>query len=59
MHRKQASDFDQELLDLYDSYAHNKIDRRAFMDKASKFAVGGVTAAALLNMLSPRYALAK
>jgi carboxymethylenebutenolidase len=58
MHRKQASDFDQELLDLYDAYAHNQIDRRQFMDRASKFAVGGVTVAALLDMLSPRYALA-
>jgi carboxymethylenebutenolidase len=59
MHRKQASDFDQNLLDLYDAYAHNKIDRREFLDKAAKYAVGGVTAAALLDMLSPKYALAK
>ena len=58
MDRHQASDFDQELLDLYDSYAHNGIDRREFFDRASKFAVGGLGAAALLETLSPKYALA-
>lgn len=58
MDRQQASDFDQELLDLYDSYAHNGIDRREFFDRASKFAVGGLGAAALLETLSPKYALA-
>lgn len=50
--------FDQELLYLYDYYAHGHIDRRTFLDRAAKFAVGGLTAAALLEMLSPRYALA-
>ncbi len=59
MDRKTASDFDQELLDLYDSYAHGRIDRREFLAKASRFAVGGITAAALLETLSPKYALAK
>ncbi len=59
MERKTAGDFDQELLDLYDQYAHSGMGRRAFIEKASKFAVGGVTAAALLDMLSPRYALAR
>ncbi len=59
MERKNAGDFDQELLDLYDQYAHSGMGRRAFMEKASKYAVGGVTAAALLDMLSPRYALAR
>ncbi len=59
MDRKKASDFDQELLDLYDSYAHGRIERREFLAKASKFAVGGITAAVLLDTLSPKYALAK
>jgi carboxymethylenebutenolidase len=57
--RKSASDFDQELLNLYDKLAHGLIERREFLDRAAKFAVGGVTAAALLNSLSPKYALAK
>ena len=59
MERKQASDFDQELLNLFDEYVHGIIERREFLDKAAKFAVGGLTAAALLDMLSPDYALAK
>ena len=59
MNRMTAKDFDQELLDLYDFYAHGKITKREFLDKAGKFAVGGVTAAALLTMLSPDYALAE
>jgi len=59
MNRMTAKDFDQELLDLYDFYAHGKITKREFLDKAGKFAVGGVTATALLTMLSPDYALAE
>ncbi len=59
MNRKQASDFDQELLDLYDDYAHNRITRRDFLDRAAKFATGGMTAAALLASLSPEYAWAQ
>lgn len=58
MERRTAKDFDQELLDLYDYYVHGQIDRRAFLDRAAKFAVGGLTAAALLEMLSPQYVLA-
>jgi carboxymethylenebutenolidase len=57
--RPRASAFDQELLDLFDGYVHGAIDRREFLDKAAKFAVGGITAAALLDMLSPRYAWAQ
>lgn len=56
--RKTAADFDQELLDLYDYYVHGRLDRREFLDQAKKFAVGGITAAALLGMLNPQYALA-
>jgi len=59
MVRMTAKDFDQELLDLYDYYAHGKITKREFLDRAGKFALGGVTAAALLTMLSPQYALAQ
>ena len=50
-----AHDFDQELLILFDAYVHGGIDRRAFLDKAAKFAVGGVTAAMLLEQLSPKF----
>lgn len=57
--RMTAADFDQDLLDLYDFYAHGRITKREFLDKAGKFAVGGVTALALLNMLSPNYAMAE
>ncbi|MGJ8610630.1 MAG: YghX family hydrolase [Octadecabacter sp.] len=59
MTRMTAKDFDQELLDLYDFYAHGKISKREFLNRAGKFAVGGVTAVALLNMMSPNYALAQ
>ena len=59
MVRKQASDFDQELLNLFDKLVHGDIDRRQFLDRAAKFAVGGVTAAGLLEALSPQYALAQ
>ena len=58
MERKTASEFEQELLDLYDYYVHGQIDRRTFLDRAAKFAVGGLTASALLEMLSPQYAMA-
>ena len=59
MSRMTAKDFDQELLDLYDHYAHGIINKREFLDKAAKWAVGGVTAVALLDMLSPDYAMAQ
>jgi carboxymethylenebutenolidase len=58
MERKTAQDFDQDLLYLYDAYAHGQIDRREFLKRAGRYAVGGLTAVALLEMLSPRYALA-
>jgi carboxymethylenebutenolidase len=58
MERKKASDFPQELLNLFDLYVHGGINRRAFLNGAQKFAVGGVTAAALLQMLKPNYAWA-
>lgn len=59
MERKTAHDFDQELLILFDAYVHGDIDRRGFLDRAAKFAVGGVTAAMLLDQLSPKFAEAQ
>jgi carboxymethylenebutenolidase len=58
MERKKASDFPQELLNLFDRYVHGDIDRRGFLQGAQRFAVGGVTAAALLEALRPNYAWA-
>jgi carboxymethylenebutenolidase len=57
--RKTAADFDQELLNLYDDYAHGRISRRGFLESAGRFAAAGVTATALLEALSPNYALAQ
>ena len=59
MDRERAQDFDQELLDLYDDYAHGRLNRRDFGLRAAKFAVAGVTAEILLERLSPNYALAE
>jgi carboxymethylenebutenolidase len=59
MNRERAQDFDQELLDLYDDYAHGRLSRRDFARRATAFAVGGITVEALLERLSPNYALAQ
>ena len=59
MQRKTAQDFDQELLILFDAYVHGTIDRRSFLDRAQKFAVGGMTAGMLLTALSPDFAAAQ
>jgi carboxymethylenebutenolidase len=59
MDRERAQDFDQELLDLYDDYAHGRLSRRDFGLRAARFAVAGITAEALLARLSPNYALAQ
>jgi carboxymethylenebutenolidase len=58
MDRKKASDFPQELLNAFDHYAHGRMNRRAFLEEAQKFATAGVTAAALFEMLRPNYAWA-
>ena len=58
MERKRASDFPQDLLDLFDVYVHGGMSRRAFLARARKFAVGGVSATALYEMLKPNYAWA-
>jgi carboxymethylenebutenolidase len=59
MERKEASDYPQELLDLFDEYQHGRIDRRTFLDRAGKFAVGGLTVAAIFEGLRPNYAWAQ
>ena len=59
MPRMTAHDFDQELLILFDAYVHGGIDRRTFLNRAAKFSVGGVTAAMLLDQLSPKFAEAQ
>jgi len=59
MARKTAADFDPDLLVLFDAYVHGHIDRRGFLDKAGKYAVGGVTAAMLLDALNPDFVSAQ
>ena len=59
MTRKTAADFDPELLILFDAYVHGALDRRGFLDKARKYAVGGMTAAMVLDTLSPKFAEAQ
>jgi carboxymethylenebutenolidase len=59
MQRKKASDFPPEVLKLFDGYVHGMISRRDFLDGAAKFAVGGFTAAAMLESLRPNYAFAQ
>jgi len=59
MERKSASDYPQELLDLFHEYQHGDIDRRAFLDRAVKFAVGGLTVAAIYESLTPNFAWAQ
>ena len=59
MELKKAEDFDPELLILFDAYVHGALDRRGFIDRASKFAVGGMTGAMLLDALNPRFAEAQ
>jgi len=48
-------DINQEVYDLYDDYAHNRIDRREFIDKLSTYAVGGLTVSGLLSCVMPDY----
>jgi carboxymethylenebutenolidase len=59
MERKTASDFPQELLDLFHEYQHGDINRRTFLDRAGKFAVGGLTVTAIWESLKPNYAWAQ
>jgi carboxymethylenebutenolidase len=57
--RKKASDFPPQVMDLFNSYVHGGMSRRDFLDRATKYAVGGVTAAAMLESLRPNYAFAQ
>jgi carboxymethylenebutenolidase len=59
MERKKASDYPQELLDLFHRYVHGDIGRREFLEGAGKYAVGGLTAAAIFESLRPNYAWAQ
>src|SRR3954470_17697462 len=58
MERKKASDFHPEVLRLFDGYVHGGLSRRDFLDRATKFAVGSFTAAAMLESLKPNFAWA-
>ena len=59
MERKKASDYPQELLDLFHEYQHGDITRRTFFERAGKFAVGGLTVAAIFEEMKPNYAWAQ
>ena len=59
MERKVASDYPQELLDLFHEYQHGDITRRTFLDRAGKFAIGGLTVATIFDSLRPNYAWAQ
>lgn len=59
MERQSASHFDQEVLDLYDDYAHGRLNRRDYIKRLGAFAVGGLTVESLLSSLSPNYAWAQ
>ncbi len=59
MQRKTASEFPQEVLNLYDDYAHGRMTRRDYVRRLSAFAVGGLTLEALLANLTPNYAWAQ
>jgi carboxymethylenebutenolidase len=59
MERKTADEYPQELLDLFHEYQHGRLDRRSFMNHLTRFAVGGLTVAAIFDSLSPNYAWAQ
>lgn len=59
MERTSASEYPQELLDLFHEYQHGDIDRRTFLDGAAKFAIGGLTVAAIFERFTPNYAWAQ
>src|SRR5690348_5977135 len=59
MERRKASEFDPEVWRLFDQYVHGLIDRRGFLERAARFAVGGMTATMLLDALNPRFAEAQ
>lgn len=55
MNEIKKEDIKQEVFDLYDDYAHNRVNRRDFMQKLSTYAVGGITVASLMSFLMPDY----
>jgi carboxymethylenebutenolidase len=55
MHQIKKEEIKQEVFDLYDDYAHNRLDRRQFMQRLSTYAVGGLTVASLMGFLMPDY----
>jgi carboxymethylenebutenolidase len=55
MKELKKEDIKQEVFDLYDDYAHNRVSRRLFLDKLSTYAVGGLTLPSLLSFISPDY----
>lgn len=59
MERKTADEYPQELLDLFHEYQHGDMDRRSFLNQAARFAVGGLTVAAIFEGLTPNYAWAQ
>ena len=59
MQRLTAKDFSPELLELYDFYAHGRITKRQFLDRAGKYAAGAMTAAMVLDLMKPNYAMAE
>ncbi len=59
MKRKEAKLFDQQVLDLYDDYAHGRLTRREYAKRLAAFAVGGMTVETLMLNLSPNYAWAQ
>src|SRR5215510_12507196 len=59
MERKKASDYPQELLDLFHEYQHGEITRRDFIDRAKKVAVGGLTTFAIWESKKPNYTWAQ
>ena len=59
MERRKASDFPPEVMELFDGYVHGRLSRRDFLDRSAAYAVGGFTAAAMLEALSPNFAWAQ
>ena len=59
MERKTADDYPQELLDLFHEYQHGDMDRRSFLSSIGRFAVGGLTVAAIFESLQPNFAWAQ
>src|SRR5688500_12279793 len=59
MDRKKAGDFPPEVMELFDGYVHGQLSRRDFLDRAGAYAVGGMTATAMLASLSPNFAWAQ